>query len=66
METFTDDFKLVDSIFSKLIEEDKIGPAIVKAAKGDVDFIKWMLKHSVDYKKFSDDDWINQYAQWAK
>ena len=21
--------------------------------------------HSVDYKKFSDDDWINQYAQWV-
>ena len=66
MTTFTNDFKLVDSIFSQLVEEDKIWPAIVKAAKGDVDFIKWMLKHSVDYKNFSDDDWINQYAQWAK
>ena len=66
MDAFTDDFKLVDSIFSKLVEEDKVGPAIVKAAKGDSDFRIRMSKHWVDSKGFTDDDWIIQYAQWAK
>ena len=66
MDELKNDFKKVDKIFWNFIEEDTVWPAIVSAAKSDPDFLKWMMKHSVSFKDFSDADWINQYAQWAK
>ena len=53
-------------MFSNLVENDTVWPAIVSAAKSDLDFRRWLLKNSVNYTSFSDVDWINQYAQWAK
>jgi hypothetical protein len=39
---------------------------IIAAAKSDKDFRLWLVKHHIDSGKFSEEDWISQYAQWAK
>jgi hypothetical protein len=46
------------------VEVDRVGPEIVSAAKHDTDFLKWLSKHSI--VPSSDEEWIRQYAQWAK
>ena len=66
MKEFSKNFDKANSIFSRLIEQDKVWPAIISAAKSDPDFLKWMVSHSVKFWSFSDVDWINQYAQRAK
>ncbi len=66
MEVFGEELAELSKFFSNLIKEDEVWPAIVEAAKNDGDFKWWLDKNSINYNEFSDVDWINQYAQWAK
>lgn len=56
----------IDEMFNWLIEEDKVAPKIEQAAKNDNDFKKWLSKNSIDSSKFTQADWINQYAAWTQ
>ena len=66
IDEFKKEFKKADKIYWNLVEQDKVGPAIISAAKSDIDFMRWMIKNSVNFREFSEVDWINQYAQWAQ
>jgi hypothetical protein len=56
----------INEMFNWLIEEDKVAPKIEQAAKNDNDFKKWLSKNSIDSSKFTQADWINQYAAWTQ
>ena len=60
------EFSNVNIMFSNLIKEDSIGPAIIKLAKSDPDFNDWLMQKAIKYSDFSDVDRINQYLAWAK
>jgi hypothetical protein len=49
-----------------LMEVDKKGAQIVAAATADADFMVWLWRSSIDYSKFTQADWINQYVKWTK
>ena len=66
MDDFDQNFDYLSWYFSKFIEEDKIWIAIVEASRVDSDFIKWLKNNSIKYKNFSEEEWISQYANWAK
>ena len=66
MDVFEEELWVLSSFFSKLIVKDEVWPTIVSEAQKDSDFLLWLKKESIDYEKFSDVDWINHYAQWAK
>ena len=66
MNEFLTGLDFVKNIYSNLIEEDKVWPAIVAAARTDPDFIRWQLKKWTYSRSFSDVDIIQQYAEWAK
>ena len=53
-------------LFWKLVEEDKVGPAVEVAAKADKDFLRRLLKKWIKFQEFSQEDWITEYAKWAK
>ena len=60
------DYKKVDDMYSNLVEEDRAWLQIIQAAQSDPDFRLWMAKHRISSSDFSEEDWISQYAQWAK
>ena len=66
MNDFRESLKDAAEIFSGVFEKDTVGPQIEAAAKNDNDFKVWLLKNRINYSSFSQSDWINQYAQWAK
>ena len=66
MQMLEKDYKKVDYMYSNLVEEDRAWLQIIAAAKSDKDFRLRLVKHHIDSGKFSEEDWISQYAQWAK
>ena len=61
-----DDLGRVNELFSNFIEEDKVWPAVIQAALQDADFRMWLMKKWIDSQSFSEEDWILQYANWAR
>ena len=66
MNNLYNDFDRVWIVFWNLVEEDKVWPEVVKVAQNDIDFRKWLLKKSIEYQNFTDEDWIVQYSNWTK
>ena len=66
MQEFLEQLWISDKVFDNSVAIDTVWPAIVEAAQHDRDFIRWMIQNGVDYQNFDDNDWINNYAQWAK
>ena len=59
-------FALANSMFSWLIDVDTVWPAVIEAAKSDKDFKIWLVNQWMNFKEFTDTDWINQYADWTE